>query len=122
MQKTQTYVNVPLSNEALNWLPMKEDPNEPVFKLPTDSNVERNIRLWMESIGIKKHLTFHCSRHSYATMLLTLGADLFTTSKLLGHKNIETTQIYAKIVDQKKVETINLMDNYFGNQEQPTAK
>ena len=48
-------------------------------------------------------------------MLLTLGADLFTTSKLLGHKNIETTQIYAKIVDQKKVETINLMDNYFGN-------
>ncbi len=76
----------------------------------------------MESVGIKKHLTFHCSRHSYATMLLTLGADLFTTSKLLGHKNIETTQIYAKIVDQKKVETINLMDNYFGNQEQPTAK
>ena len=122
MQKTQTYVNVPLSNEALNWLPKKDDLNEPVFKLPTDSNVERNIRLWMESVGIKKHLTFHCSRHSYATMLLTLGADLFTTSKLLGHKNIETTQIYAKIVDQKKVETINLMDNYFGNQEQPTAK
>ena len=122
MQKTQTYVNVPLSNEALNWLPKKDNPNEPVFCLPTDSNVERNIRLWMQGVGIKKHLTFHCARHSYATMLLTLGADLYTTSKLLGHKNIETTQIYAKIVDQKKVETINLMDNYFGNQEQATAK
>ena len=116
MQKTQTYVNVPLSNEALNWMPKKEDLNEPIFNLPSDSNVERNIRLWMESVGIKKHLTFHCARHSYATMLLTLGADLYTTSKLLGHKNIETTQIYAKIVDQKKVETISLMDNYFGNQ------
>ena len=116
MQKTQTYVNVPLSNEALNWMPKKDDLNESVFRLPTDSNVERNIRLWMESVGVKKHLTFHCARHSYATMLLTLGADLYTTSKLLGHKNIETTQIYAKIVDQKKVETINLMDNYFGSQ------
>jgi len=116
MQKTQTYVNVPLSNEALKWMPKKEDLNEPIFHLPTDSNIERNIRIWMKSLGIKKHLTFHCARHSYATMLLTLGADLFTTSKLLGHKNIETTQIYAKIVDQKKVETISLMDNYFGDQ------
>lgn len=56
---------------------------------------------------------FHCSRHTYATMLLTLGADIYTTSKLLGHSNVNTTSIYAKIVDKKKVETVNLVDDFF---------
>ena len=57
---------------------------------------------------------FHTSRHTFATMMLTLGADLYTTSKLLGHANVKTTQIYAKIVDSKKVEAVNLVDNVFG--------
>ena len=50
-------------------------------------------------------------RHTHATMMLTLGADLYTVSKLLGHKNIATTQIYAKIVDKKKEEAISLIPN-----------
>ena len=54
---------------------------------------------------------FHCGRHTHATMMLTLGADLYTVSKLLGHKNIATTQIYAKIVDKKKEEAISLIPN-----------
>ena len=56
-------------------------------------------------------ITFHVSRHTHATMMLTLGADLYTVSKLLGHKNIATTQIYAKIVDKKKEEAISLIPN-----------
>ena len=56
----------------------------------------------------------YTSRHTFATMMLTLGADLYTTSKLLGHANVKTTQIYAKIVDSKKVEAVNLVDNVFG--------
>ena len=59
-------------------------------------------------------ISFHCGRHTFATMMLTLGADLYTTSKLLGHANVKTTQIYAKIVDSKKVEAVNLVDNVFG--------
>lgn len=58
-------------------------------------------------------LSFHTSRHTFATMMLTLGADLYTTSKLLGHSNVKTTQIYAKIVDSKKVEAVNLVDGVF---------
>lgn len=56
---------------------------------------------------------FHCLRHTFGTMMLTLGADLFTTSKLMGHSNIQTTEIYAKIVDKKKEEAINLIDGMF---------
>lgn len=53
----------------------------------------------------------YVARHTHATMMLTLGADLYTVSKLLGHKNIATTQIYAKIVDKKKEEAIGLIPN-----------
>ncbi|MBE7398572.1 tyrosine-type recombinase/integrase [Bacteroides fragilis] len=52
---------------------------------------------------------FHCSRHTHATMMITLGADLYTVSKLLGHTNIQTTQIYAKIVDESKEKAIDLI-------------
>ena len=62
---------------------------------------------------IKKHISFHCSRHTFATMMLTLGVDIYTTSKLLGHSNVSTTQIYSKIVDEKKVEAVNKVDNLF---------
>lgn len=49
-------------------------------------------------------ISFHCFRHSYATNQLTEGTDLYTVSKMLGHTNIRTTQIYAKVVDSKKEE------------------
>ena len=52
--------------------------------------------------GIKKDITFHCFRHSFATLQLTLGVDIYTVSKLLGHKSLKMTQIYARIIDKKK--------------------
>ena len=58
-------------------------------------------------------ITFHCSRHTAATLLLTLGADLYTVSKILGHQSIRMTEVYAKIVDKKKIETMNLVNNMF---------
>jgi hypothetical protein len=76
------------------------------------SNVLRFIFTCPLSLALP--ITFHTSRHTFATMMLTLGADLYTTSKLLGHANVKTTQIYAKIVDSKKVEAVNLVDNVFG--------
>ena len=113
MEKTNKLVNVPLSKEALNCLNEKEDPNEPIFTLPGTPTVCHDIRKWMQNADIKKHISFHCSRHTFATMMLTLGVDIYTTSKLLGHSNVSTTQIYSKIADEKKVEAVNKVDNLF---------
>lgn len=56
-------------------------------------------------------LASHMRRHTHATMMLTLGVDLYTVSKLLGHTNIQTTQIYAKLVDESKKKAIDLIPN-----------
>ena len=56
---------------------------------------------------------FHAARHTFATMMLTLGADLYTTSKLLGHADVKMTQVYAKIINQKKDDAVNLVNGLF---------
>ncbi|WP_372586427.1 tyrosine-type recombinase/integrase [Phocaeicola dorei] len=58
-------------------------------------------------------LAFHTARHTFATMMLTLGADLYTTSKLLGHADVKMTQVYAKIINQKKDDAVNLVNGLF---------
>ena len=66
------------------------------------STVERIIDRWRKAAGIEKHITFHTARHSYATMALVAGADLYTISKLLGHRSVTTTTVYAAVVDEKR--------------------
>ena len=76
--------------------------------------ISNDLRLMFTySLLLASPCIFHCGRHTFGTMMLTLGADLFTTSKLMGHSNIQTTEIYAKIVDKKKEEAINLIDGMF---------
>lgn len=70
------------------------------------------LRRWILAAGITKDLTFHCARHTFAVMMLTVGADIYTVSKLLGHKNLSTTQIYAKVVDKKKQDAINMIPQF----------
>lgn len=60
---------------------------------------------------------FHLSRHTFGTMMLTLGVDLYTVSKLLGHTKVETTQIYAKIINKKKDDAVSLIDDAFSDME-----
>ena len=80
-----------------------------VFNLPTKSPLSSIIRKWIKKSKLNKRITFHCARHTFATLALTNKVDLYTVSKLLGHKDITTTQIYAKIIDAKKKEAVNLI-------------
>lgn len=73
------------------------------------SAINTELLRWCMKAGITKHITFHCARHTAATLLLEAGADLYTVMKILGHKDIRTTQIYAKIVDKKLKEVSNLL-------------
>lgn len=70
--------------------------------LPTPSWISKPLERWIKAAGITKHITFHVARHTYATLQLANGTDIYTVSKMLGHTNVRTTQIYTKVVDEKK--------------------
>lgn len=105
--KTRSMAYIPLSDNAVSFLGSGSGQSGRVFHVPSVVNIEKHIKNWTEAAGIDKHITFHCSRHTYATLLLTAGVDIYTTSKLLGHKKLSTTAIYAKIIDEKKVAAVN---------------
>lgn len=114
--KTHQTISIPLRKQALQWMPKrgcKASGDDLVYDLPIYFTVNYDVKQWAKQAGIDKDVTFHIARHTFATTLLTKGADLYTTSKLLGHQNIRTTQIYAEVVNKKKVEAINLLDNLF---------
>ena len=115
MKNTQKTLYLPLSNEALKWMPDRGEAKDTdkIFHLPYQTYINMVLKVWAANSGIAKTVTFHTARHTFATMMLTLGADIYTTSKLLGHTQVKTTQIYAKIVDKKKDEAVNLTDGIF---------
>ena len=76
--------------------------------------ISNDLRLiFTYSLLLASPCIFHCARHTFATMMLTLGADLYTTSKLLGHADVKMTQVYAKIINQKKDDAVNLVNGLF---------
>ncbi len=112
MQKTRQIIYLPLSDAARRYMPERgnKEPESLVFDLPKRVTTQCDIRTWIKRAGITKNISFHCARHTFATLALTQGADLYSISKLLGHTNVATTQIYATIVDKKKQEAVNLLN------------
>jgi integrase len=112
-QKTQTVQQIDLAPGALRLIEdqrQRNGNNENVFNLPAETAFGRNINKWLKAAEITKHITFHSARHSYIVNALYRGIDIYTVSKLAGHKNLNTTQVYAKIVDEAKAAAVLKMD------------
>ncbi len=104
-KKTKGAETQPISEQAFGLLGERGNSEERVFTgLKYSAWHNLKLQQWMMKAGISKTITFHCARHTYATLQLTLGTDIYTVSKLLGHKDLKTTQVYAKIIDEKKRE------------------
>lgn len=106
-EKTDTEATIPISEEALA---LCGPPSSGlVFKGLARNMVNTYLKPWLKQAGITKYITFHCFRHTYATQLIAGGADIYTVSKMLTHKNVSTTQIYADLIDKKKREAAEVI-------------
>ena len=114
MVKTKEKLKVYVPTVALSMVPERErTDNEPMFSLPKNDHANECLRRWIKSAQIDKTITFHCARHTAATLLLSSGLPLAVVSKQLGHLKIATTEIYAKIVDDAQKKAANTMDGIF---------
>lgn len=104
-QKTKGVEMMPISKQAYSLLGKPRNPTDKVFDGLTYSAYEnKHLYQWIGAAGITKDITFHCFRHTFATLQLSQGTDIYTVSKMLGHRELKTTQIYAKVIDQTKRE------------------
>ena len=115
-EKTKKQEYLPIPQKAFEFLPERADKTDTgkVFSLPSGGYVNLLLKTWAAAANVKKHLHFHVARHTYATTLLSLGAPIETVSKNLGHSEIRTTQIYAKVVNQAQRQAVNLFDKLNG--------
>ncbi len=107
-KKTKGVEVLPISEQAYSFTKGTENPKD----MPQDKTVFEGLKYsahqnkklleWIQAAGITKDITFHCFRHTFATLQLINGTDIYTVSKMLGHKDLKTTQVYAKIVDEAK--------------------
>jgi integrase len=111
-KKTKKQEYLPLSKEAIKYLPERETAadSDNVFKFPSGGYVNLQLKQWAFAAGLSKKITFHVARHTNATLLLSLEVPIETVSKILGHSDIRTTQIYAKVIDKSKRDAVDKLD------------
>ena len=110
-KKTNEIILHPISETAVKVLGEVGSKGENVFaglKYSDRNNVK--LKAWVFKAGITKKISFHNFRHTYASLLVNNGVDYFTVSKMLGHKNIQTTMLYTKLQDSTKIKAANLID------------
>ena len=119
MQKTRKWEWLTLGVQALKYLEKakelhkeREVNDSRVFMLPGKNWGGEVLRAWGAKAGIPFNLGWHCGRHTFAVMSLQNGVDLYTLSKLMGHANITTTQIYAKVVDETKTAAMDKLPSW----------
>ncbi len=115
-QKTKKYTVIPLGEQAMKWLPERGArlDEDHVFPISTLGACDRALGHMAKRAGITKQLSFHTARHTFATLAFEAGGELLTVSKLLGHTNVKTTERYAEVKMDSKVNAVNLVSGVFG--------
>ena len=118
-KKTKIENYVPLSENAISVLPPKDykSDSDRVFTLPPETTIRKTLKEWMTNAKIDKHITFHSSRHTCATLLLNSGVDIYTVKEILGHTDIGTTMKYTKVIDKTKRIAVNKIPNLYSTKE-----
>lgn len=113
-KKTGGLEYLDISAQASELLGERGKPNENVFTdIHSPSCTNEAIKRWVLRAGINKEITFHTARHTFAVMMLDLGTDIYTVSKLLGHRELSTTQRYAKVLDKNKQKAVSKIPDIF---------
>lgn len=116
-QKTKGQEYLCITPQAAALMGERADGDAKVFDgLVNNEWSNRRLKQWAEAAGIRKHITFHCARHTFAVMMLDIGTDIYTVSKLLGHRELATTQIYAKVLDKNKQAAVERIPDIFGKE------
>lgn len=104
-QKTGGVEDLPISEQAVSLMGERKEASDKVFEgLKYSAFENKHLYQWIGAAGITKDITFHCFRHTFATLQIVKGTDVYTVSKMLGHRDLKTTQIYAKIAQVAKRE------------------
>lgn len=107
MQKTGEIVRIPIGANAKKFLPEVEG-NGRFFTFSSNNNAANQcLRNWAQRAGLKKHISFHVSRHTFAVLMLSNDVDIYSVSKLLGHVDLKSTQVYAKLVDEQRKKAVD---------------
>jgi integrase len=105
-KKTQALNAVPICSKAMEWLP-EQGNDMKVFHLPANANVDAAIKRIAKKVGLKKTISFHTSRHTFGTLVQAATGDIETTKKLMGHKSLKSTVVYADVLTEEKVKAID---------------
>ena len=106
-KKTKNLEYLDINPQAAALMGTPSDDNDRIFRgLKYSAQMNIELQRWCMTAGISKKITFHCGRHTFAVMMLTLGTEIYTVQKLLGHRELKTTQIYADILDKKKQDAV----------------
>lgn len=111
-QKTKELIYQDINKDARLLLGERKNGTDKVFSLYSPMNINGKLKVWMKAAGIDKDISFHCSRHTFAVLLLDNDTDIYTVSKLLGHTSVKTTEIYAHILDKKKQAAVNNLPSF----------
>jgi len=109
-RKTKKAVEIPLSKKAIKYLPPNGLPNQNVFDVYSNQATNRILKDIIKLAKISKSISFHCARHTFATIALELSGNIAVVSNLLGHAKISSTQIYAKVLESSKRKIVNMFD------------